>query len=171
MSIAVNLDNFLIGMRLGTQGKPVPFRANLIISAFTGIFSGAAAFCPEIFPQVMVSAANITGALMIIAFGTYCMLKRPDAPDCEKELPGLSFKGSCALGVTLAVNCIPPSLCAGIFNISPQAMAVFGTFCSLICLHVGSRAGTRLRHSMFIRQIDKISALLLIGIGIWELLA
>lgn len=172
MSIAVNLDNFVIGIQLGMQNKPIPVRSNLIISAFTGIFAGAAAFCPEIFPQVMVLAANVTGALIILVFGIYCLMKRPDAPaaEGEKELPGLSFKGSCILGFTLAVNCIPPALGAGILGISPVCMAALTAGCSFICMHVSSRAGVQLRHRAFIRQLDKISALLLIGIGALGLL-
>lgn len=169
MSIAVNLDNFIIGIQLGIQKKPIPVLSNLIISAFTGIFAGIAAACPEIFPQVMVSAANITGSLIILVFGIYCLMKKADT--CEEALPSsLSFKGSCVLGFTLAVNCIPPSLGAGILGISPISMALLGTACSFICMHVSSRVGTQLRHKSFITKLDKISALLLIGIGITELL-
>ena len=170
MSIAVNLDNFVIGMGMASRGKPVPLTANLVISAFTGLFAGIAALCPKLFPQIMVSAANRTGALLIIAFGLYCLLKPSDIPDSETTLPGLSFKGCCALGVTLAVNCIPPSLGAGISGIPAGYMAVFCTLCSLICLHVGSRTGIQLRKSSFIRQVDKLSSLILIGTGILELI-
>lgn len=170
MSIAVNLDNFVIGVQLGIQNKPIPVLSNGIISAFTGIFAGAAAFCPEIFPEVMVAAANVTGALIILVFGIYCLMKRPDASENQKELPGLSLKGSCILGFTLAVNCIPPSLGAGILGIPPFCMAAFAAACSFICMHISSRVGVRLRHKALIGQLDKISALLLIGIGALELL-
>ena len=169
MSIAVNLDNFVIGIQLGIQSKPVPVLSNIIISAFTGIFAGAAALSPEIFPQGVISAANMTGALIILVFGIYCLMKQPDADANKKELPGLTVKGSCVLGFTLAVNCIPPSLGAGILGISPLYMAVLSSVCSFICLHISSRIGVRLRHRTFIHQLDKISALLLIAIGALEL--
>lgn len=168
MSVAVNLDNFVIGIQLGMQNKPIPVRSNLIISGITGLFAGIAALCPGIFPVGMVSAANITGALIILAFGIYCLLKRPDGEN--QKLPGLSFKGSCVLGFTLAVNCIPPALGAGIIGISPLYMAVFCGACSFLCMHFSSRMGVRLQKTPILRQLDKISALLLIGIAVVELI-
>ncbi len=168
MSIAVNLDNFVIGIQLGIKNKPIPIKANLVISGISGLFSGIAAFCPSIFPHVMVSAANLTGALVILAFGIYCLLKRPDEE--SQRLPGLSLRGSCVLGFTLAVNCIPPALGAGIIGISPLSMGFFCAACSFICMHFSSRMGMRLQKSKIIHQLDKISALLLIAIAVIELL-
>ena len=169
MSIAVNLDNFVIGIQLGMKNKPIPVPANLVISGITGLFAGIAAFCPSIFPGVMVTAANITGALVILAFGIYCLLKRPDDESSQK-LPGLSLRGSMVLGFTLAVNCIPPALGAGIIGISPLSMGIFCAACSFICMHISSRMGMRLQKSRIIHQLDKISALLLIAIAVIELL-
>ena len=70
MSIAVNLDNFMIGIRLGLDQKPVPLFPNLVISAFTGLFAGIFSGLPGILPPMAVTAANAAGALMILAFGS-----------------------------------------------------------------------------------------------------
>ena len=169
MSIAINLDNFVIGVQLGMQNKHIPIRSNLIISAFTGVFSGAAAAGPEIFPQVMISAANITGSLIILVFGIYCLLKSSNVPEHNDAIPVTSLKDSCILGFTLAINCIPPSLGAGILGISPVSMALLAAGCSFLCMHLSSRIGSRFRHRTFLRQLDKISALVLIGIGTLKL--
>ena len=168
MSIAVNLDNFMIGIRLGLKHKGIPILPNLIISGFTGLFAGIFSYIPGSIPAIAVTAANVTGALMILAFGIYCLCSRSDSE--SRQIPGLSLKGACILGISLAANCIPPGIGAGISGISPISMAAFCSICSFLCLHFSSRAGIRLKESPFVRQLETISALLLIIIGIIELL-
>lgn len=167
MSIAVNLDNFMIGIRLGLDQKPVPLFPNLVISAFTGLFAGIFSGLPGILPPMAVTAANAAGAMMILAFGICCLCSRDSVED--RQLPGLSPKGACLLGISLAANCIPPAIGAGISGISSLAMALFCGICSFVCLHNGSRAGTRLRDKGISRHLKNISALLLIMIGMLEL--
>ena len=155
-----------IGIRLGLDQKPVPLFPNLVISAFTGLFAGIFSGLPGILPPMAVTAANAAGALMILAFGVCCLCSRDTG---DGRLPGLSPKGACLLGISLAANCIPPAIGAGISGISPLAMALFCGICSFVCLHNGSRAGTRLRSKGISRHLKNISALLLIMIGMLEL--
>ena len=178
MGIAVNLDNFVIGMQLGIQNKPILLRTNLIISSISGILAGLAAFGPRIFPQVMITAANIIGALIILLFGLLCLLKKSDSKSTREGVPpvpgrpqgeGLSLKGTCALGFTLAINCIPPAIGAGILHISALYIGFFCGICSFLCMYISSRLGQKLNHCSFVRHLDHISALLLICIGIIEL--
>lgn len=170
MSIAVNLDNFVIGMQLGIQKKSIPVKYNIMISSISGLIAAAAAGMPLVFPDRLTSAAGTAGALIILIFGIYCLFKRTPKTDDSNQLSVLSPKAALTLGFMLAVNVIPPALGAGILGILWLYMGISCALCSFICMHIGSHLGSRLRTAKTGDCLDQISALLLILIGLIELI-
>ena len=169
MSIAVNLDNFAIGMQLGIRKKSIPVKYNMIISSISGLIAAATAGMSLVFPDRLTSAAGTAGAWLILIFGIYCLLKRTPKASDSKQLSVLSPKAAFALGLMLAVNVIPPALGAGILGIPWFYMGIFCALCSFICMHISSRLGTRLKTAQTGACLDQVSALLLILIGLIEL--
>ena len=119
MSIAVNLDNFYdrdppwAGSKNPSRSFPT-WSSQHLPDCLQEFFPVSRAYS-RLWPS---TAANAAGALMILAFGVCCLCSRDTG---DGRLPGLSPKGACLLGISLAANCIPPAIGAGISGIfSPR---------------------------------------------------
>lgn len=169
IGIAVNLDNFLIGMNLGIRGQRLTVLSNLIIGAATGICAFASTYAARLISGNFLVYTNVIGACILILFGVYCLINGFKQNDTPEEFSALGAKDSCILGFVLAINCIPPSFSAGVMNLSPYYVSIFSALLSCICMHVSNRLGNKLVHLHILNYLTPASAILLILIGAFEL--
>lgn len=104
IGIAVNLDNFLIGLSLGLKHQKISMASNLLISAITALSAFAVTGFSNMLSQSTRIFGSVAGSLCLIVFGLYYLIK-PDENTDKYEL--LSLKQTLILGVILSVNCIP----------------------------------------------------------------
>ena len=170
IDLAVNLDNFLIGMNFGIQNRRLSPAANLFLSLTSGFF----AFIPAALSKWLFSSfsdiAETVGAGLMIFYGLCCLKHAcdpaPDSPALPDAVPFLqAFRQFFFLGVLLAVNCIPPAISAGAFLLSPPAIGFFCFLFSFLSLGLGNLLGRRLPGCPLSRVLPHLSALLLILIG------
>lgn len=170
IGIAVNLDNFIIGMNLGTRGQKLTLRSNIIIGLSTGLCAFFSTYAATLISGNFLVYTNVIGALIMIIFGIYCLLKSFGEEETPTHFSALTLKDAFILGFVLAVNCIPPSFSAGILNLSPLLVALSSALFSCLCMFVSNRLGHRLTTCRMLHFLTPASAILLIFIGIGELL-
>ena len=68
IGIAVNLDNFLIGMNLGIKGQRLTVLSNLIIGAATGVCAFASTYAARLISGNFLVYTNVIGACILILF-------------------------------------------------------------------------------------------------------
>lgn len=170
IGIAVNLDNFLIGMNLGIKGQRLTALSNLIIGAATGICAFVSTCAARLLTGTILLYTNVIGACILILFGLYCLITGFKQDDTPKEFTAVDVKDSAILGFMLAINCIPPSFSAGVMDLSPYYVSIFAAVLSCICMYVSNRLGHRLVQLRFLNCLTPASAILLILIGLCELL-
>lgn len=170
IGIAVNLDNFIIGMNLGARGQKLTLTSNLIIGLSTGVCAFAATYAANLISGNFLVYTNVIGALIMIIFGVYCLFKSVHEEETPAEFLDMSLKDTFVLGFVLAVNCIPPSFSAGILKLSPWIVGCFCAFFSYLCMLISNRLGYKLTGYRIFKFLTPFSALLLIIIGGAELL-
>jgi putative Mn2+ efflux pump MntP len=173
IGLAVNLDNFLIGMDLGLKHQPLPLLSNFLISLTSGLFAFFPAWLARVLFSSCLSYAETIGAALMIFYGLWCLKKAGEGNDSLLETqPEIPVRGRQALflGVLLAVNCIPPAVSAGAFFLSPAAVGLFCCGFSFLSLWLGNRLGGKIAGSFGTKFLPHLSALLLILIGLWQLL-
>ncbi len=74
IAIAINLDNFFIGLQLGLQHRKMPFYANLTIACMTTAATFLASMTTWLFNEKIITTSGILAALFLIVFGVYNML-------------------------------------------------------------------------------------------------
>lgn len=175
IGIAVNLDNFVIGMNMGIRGQKLTIFSNFLIGFTTGVCAFGSTYAARLISGNFLVYTNFIGAVIMIFFGYFCLIKDSipkNTTDLEKEN---DFCAPCMqetvfLGFVLAINCIPPSFSAGVMDMSPLYIAFFAALFSCISMHVSNRLGYRLLHFRFIKMLSPASSILLIAIGIIELI-
>ena len=168
IAATVNLDNFLLGMNLGTRGQTLTITSNLIIGCFTGacafLFTTAACVLSGSF----IKYANCFGALLMIMFGVYSLISEILEKQEIADLSIMTRKDTCLLGMILAINCIPPSFSAGMAGLNPISMGIFSALFSFLSMFFSNKLGKALIHDRFFRFLTPLSSMLLILIGIGE---
>jgi putative Mn2+ efflux pump MntP len=177
IGLAVNLDNLLIGIHLGLQGRRLPLWQNLVIGCATGGCAFLSTAAARLISGNIFFYTNLCGAGIMILFGIFCFyqcLTKAQEADPLRETPDYLEPGGIldvlALGFLLAVNCIPPSISAGVMGLSPWWIGLFSLLFSFLGMEGSMRMGDRLHHSRFPGYITPISAGLMILIGVAELL-
>lgn len=172
IGLAVNLDNFLIGMSLGLKRQSLPFSSNILISLISGLFAYLPARLTRAVSSSCLPAAETIGAVLMILYGLFCLSEAfRETPFVSQEpaLAPVNGRQTLVLGILLAVNCIPPAVSAGTFSLPPAAVGLFCGLFSFLSLWLGSRAGGRLAAKSGIRFLPHAAALLLILIGVISL--
>lgn len=170
ISIAVNLDNFLIGVNLGLKHQKLTLLSNLIIAGVTAVCSLLATGLSDMISDDLLFFSNLVGAAFLIVFGVFCLLKQEDDEKLMEKYKDLSLKKSFLLGLVLSINCIPPAFSAGIFNIPPLLMGAFSGVFSFLCMFVSNRFGRFFHKFSWIDKLTPISYLLLIAVGLIEII-
>lgn len=171
IGLAVNLDNFLIGMSLGLKRQSLPFSSNLLISLISGLFAYLPArLTKAVFSGCLPTAGRI-GAVLMILYGFFCLYEASRETALASQVPPaapVNSRQAFVLGILLAVNCVPPAVSAGAFAFSPAAVGLFCCVFSFLSLWLGNRMGSRLAETSGIRYLPHLAAVLLIFIGmIW----
>ena len=94
--------------------------------------------------------------------------QKNDTPELQ-ETP--RFTDVLILGFVLAVNCIPPSLSAGVMSLSPIWVGFFSMLFSCLSIQVSVILGQKFLRCRFFSVLTPFSAVLLILIGVLELFA
>lgn len=174
IGIAVNLDNFVIGMNLGVRGQKLTIFPNVIIGLTTGICAFGSTYAAKLISGNFMVYANFIGAIVMILFGYYCLVKDsiPKASPEEDniQIDNISIRETVFLGFMLAINCIPPAFSAGAMNQSPLYIAFFCALFSCVSMHVSNRLGHKLLQIPLMKMLTPASSVLLIVLGIVELI-
>lgn len=163
IGIAVNLDNFLIGLSLGLKHQKISMASNLLISAITALSAFAVTGFSNMLSQSTRIFGSVAGSLCLIVFGLYYLIK-PDENTDKYEL--LSLKQTLILGVILSVNCIPPSFSAGVFKIPPLLMGLCAGGFSMLSMFISSRFCVCFSKKTWIKKLSPLSYILLILLGL-----
>ena len=154
LALATNLDNLCIGMAYGCQGRLIGTRINACIALISGLVSFVLCWASSLFAVEIQKTANLLGALLLIAMGMYTLFSKHDA----QQITSIGRTSAMALGLTLAVNCIPAALGAGLTGLPPLWLgASIATF-SFLTVGLGNLAGCRVREKMTTRLLDSVSA-------------
>ncbi len=171
IGLAVNLDNLVIGLNFGVKHHRISVLSNALMSLITGVFAFLSTYLAGMLSSMLFSTTNLIGAVLIILFGAYCLctsLFRPASPFTEPR--GLSLPELVGLGVLLAVNCVPPSLSAGVIGLNAGLVGTFSGVFSFLCLLIGNRLGDKLGKLKCLHMLEYLSSILLIAIGVMELI-
>ena len=106
LAIATNLDNLCIGMAYGCQGRLIGTKINACIALISGLVSFALCWASSFLAVEIQETANLIGALLLIGMGVYTLFSTHN----KQEAASIGRTSAVALGLTLAVNCIPAAL-------------------------------------------------------------
>lgn len=167
LGLAVNLDNFMIGLSLGMRRQRISLQANLVMA----LLSGGVTFVSMRFAQLlsgeMAAWANLAGAVLLILFGVFCMFH--NAEEGEQGYGVECWSEILILGVLMAINCIPPAFSAGAMGMNSAVVTLSAFVCALVCMGISSHLGARLRSARGFVHMDQMAAALLILIGLAEM--
>ena len=169
IGIAVNLDNFLIGVSLGLRQCRLSMSSNLLIAAVTAFFSFAAAALSDILSENLLFFGQLAGSAFLIGFGLFCLFRPDDNDRVAQKYHLMTVKQTFMLAFVLSVNCIPPAFSAGIFRISPVLMGLCAGMFSFACMYISNRFGNYFIQKPWIQKLTPFSYLLLILIGVIEI--
>lgn len=170
IGIAVNLDNFLIGMNIGMRHQKLSLFSNAIIGMTTGICAFFSTYAAKLIASSLIAYTNVISSLVMILFAVYCLLDSLRGEEEALKYSPMKLKDTVILGFVLAINCIPPAFSAGILELSPWYVAGFCALFSFISMYAGSRMGHNLTNNRFLKFLSPASSVLLILIGLGELL-
>ncbi len=165
LAIATNLDNLCIGMAYGCQGRLIGTKINACIALISGLVSFALCWASSFLAVEIQETANLIGALLLIGMGVYTLFSTHN----KQEAASIGRTSAVALGLTLAVNCIPAALGAGLTGLPPHWLGVAIAAFSFLTVGIGNLTGSRIREKMTTRLLDVISAACMVGIGIFEI--
>lgn len=169
IGIAANLDNLCVGMAYSMSGKRISLTNNIIISSVSGVLSGISCAVANSLGQANLSIAKTVGAVLLILVGLYTLYDVLAHP-CEeaKAEKKSGFFDMLILGIILAVNGIASALGAGLFETASIPLGISIAVFSFIAISVGSAVSRRVKYCSWQKWLSIAGALLLIGIGIWE---
>lgn len=170
ISIAVNLDNLLIGISLGLKGRRLSLLSNSIIAGVTFVLTFGGACLTWLISEHLQNAWQTAGALFLICFGLYCLIKKDSEDAMAEKYQSLSIAQSFALGLILGLNCIPPALSAGMLNIHPVFISLFAGIFSFLSMFASNRFSHRFTKLPWIDKASFLSNILLIMTGFIEIL-
>ena len=171
IGITVNLDNFLIGLNLGMQKKEISVGKNFLMAAITGASALGSMKAARMISDNYMFTANFIGALLLIGFGVYCYIGTKKKKEQETIFTGevFSLKECLVMGLFLALNCIPPSLSAGIMRMDMWLVSGFAFFSAFVLMFISNRLGFKMSSQKKFGFLGPLSAIILIVVGIIEL--
>ena len=175
LGVATNLDNLIIGMSMGFQGKRISPAQNGVIAAL----SAAAAFVCCYVSSLCAAVGripNILGGVLLILLGAGPLMihRKPHTQEegCPAKPGGpgaLSWRETVVLGLALAANCLATAFAAGMTGLGPVPIALVTGGFSLLCVGVGNLLGCRGSRLVSGPWLERAAAVLLILIGVWEI--
>ncbi|MCR1840030.1 manganese efflux pump MntP family protein [Murimonas intestini] len=169
IGIAVNLDNFIIGMNIGMRHQKLTLFSNFLIGLTTGICAFFSTYAAKLIATSLIDYTNVIGALVMILFAVYCLLDSLREDEKTLQYSAMKLKDTLVLGFILAINCIPPAFSAGILSLSAWYVAAFCALFSFVSMYAGNHLGHSLTNNRFLKFLAPASSILLILIGLGEL--
>ena len=171
IGLAVNLDNLLIGIHLGIRHQRPSAGQNLVIGGTTGLCAFGSTCAARLISGHFLFYTNLIASAIMILFGIFCLYQsvtqKEETPELQ-DAPRLT--DVLILGFVLAVNCIPPSLSAGVMSLSPLWVGFFSMLFSCLSIQASVLLGHKFLRCKFFSMLTPLSAILLILIGALELL-
>lgn len=171
IGLAVNLDNLLIGIHLGIRHQRLSAGQNLVIGGTTGLCAFGSTCAARLISGHFLFYTNLIASAIMILFGIFCLYQsvtqKEETPELQ-DAPRLT--DVMILGFVLAVNCIPPSLSAGVMSLSPLWVGFFSMLFSCLSIQASVLLGHKFLRCKFFSMLTPLSAILLILIGALELL-
>lgn len=174
LGIATNLDNFMIGLSVGLEGKRISFFSNLAIalsSALAGLLSGyLASLCTG-----LGRWPGYAGGGLLILLGLWPLLfakgqeRAPQKKEQRDYAAYIGVRKTLVLGVALAVNCVAAAFGAGMTGVAPAVGAGMIGLGSFLAVGLGALLGRATSAKVRGGWLEKVSAGMMILIGILEL--
>ncbi len=175
LGIATNLDNFMIGLSVGLEGKRITMLSNLVIalsSALAGFLSCYLAFlCAG-----LGRWPGLLGGAMLISLGLWQLLapnKQAEHTRPQKETrpyeARIGLRKTLFLAAALAVNCVPASFAAGMTGVYPAQTAAMIGAGSFLAVGAGGLMGKYTSAKVKGAWLEKSAALMMAFIGVLEL--
>lgn len=169
IGIAVNLDNFLIGVSLGLKHRKLKLSSNFLIAAITALSTFAATKISDILSENLLFFSSLAGAVFLIVFGFFCLIRPEDDERVCEKYQLMTLKQTLLLGLVLSINCIPPAFFAGMLNIPPLLMGLSTGLFSFMSMFISNRFGNFFNQKPWVKKLTPFSYILLIIIGVAEL--
>ena len=109
IGIAVNLDNFVIGMNMGIRGQKLTIFSNFLIGLTTGVCAFGSTYAARLITGNFLVYTNFIGAVIMIFFGYFCLIKDSIPKNTQDQENETDFCVPCMqetvfLGFVLAIN-------------------------------------------------------------------
>lgn len=170
ISIAVNLDNFLIGINLGLKNRKLSLFNNIIIALMTALTTFTASLVTWLISDIFAAASSAFGAAFLIIFGVYCLCLNDSETEITEKYMELTVAKTVTLGLVLSANCIPPAFSAGMLGISPLIIGLYAGIFSFLCMFLSNHFGSFLGKFKYVTKLTPLSNGLLILTGLIELI-
>ncbi len=195
LGIAANLDNLGIGLAYGLKNIKVPFRSNLFIAVLSGLATllsiSFGHFLSDFLPHKL---ANTFGGLIVSMIGVWTLIqqyfpqsqcKQVSAKTFWSKLGNLiknpiladkdgsktiSINESILLGIALSLNCLSTGLGAGMTRINSIGLAISIMIFSLLTIYAGTQIADRYTSTSLENNVNLLTGLILIIIGIYEII-
>jgi putative sporulation protein YtaF len=192
--IVANLDNLLLGAVYGLREIKILPAVNLILAVISGLailFSGYFGFL--ICRLFSVRLCALIGGFVLVAIGVWVLVahikdqrqnqippqrqtnscrKANTRTEAKNAIPEdnteISMREAWALGLTLALNCIPLGIGAGLGTVNVPQLAFWVAFFSYVSVWAGLYLGNQ--HGILIlkRFATPIAGVILIAIGLYQ---
>lgn len=195
LGIAANLDNLGIGLAYGLKKIEVPFKSNLFIAVLSGIATLLSVFFGYLLSDFLPpKLANTFGGLIVsmIGIGTIIqqylpqsqykqantsksfwiklgnLINNPVLADQDGSKT-ISVSESLLLGFALSLNCLGTGLGAGMTRLHSFGLAISIMFFSLLAIYAGTQIAGRYTSTYLKNNVNLLTGLILIIIGIYEI--
>lgn len=178
---SASIDSFIIGLSYGIKKYRISFSRNLLISfitlAGTTLSIAAGSY---IAPFLSEKTAQILGSLILTALGAYYLFRfirlmiqkiRSKTPLTSTDIKSpswLTCKEALSVGAALSINNMGMGIGASMTGISLIPTCAATLFFSVFLLFLGNHIGKSTIFHPAERFADFISAIILIGLGIYE---
>ncbi len=187
LGIVANLDNMCMGFVYGLQRKRVSFLSNAVIALISGAATFISCFLGGLAATTITEWASLIGGILLCLAGVWMVVDAlrskhkhegeaqdaPDYPHFRRDKNGhkhITFRETALLGLALGLNCIGLAVGAGLSGIDSGILAASMAVFSFLTVWLGNAVG--LRHLLHRRipqkTIEVVSALLVVGIGLYE---
>lgn len=187
LGIVANLDNMCMGFVYGLQRKRVSFLSNAVIALISGAATFISCFLGGLAATTIKEWAGLSGGILLCLAGVWMVVDAlrkhkhdgqaqdaPDYPHFKRDKNGnkhITFRETALLGLALGLNCIGLALGAGLSGIDSFVLAASMVVFSFLTVWLGNAVALRrlLHRKIPQKTIEVISALLVVGIGLYEI--
>ena len=183
LAVTATCDSLLIGLNYGVKKVYIPWKANLLTSALCFLGTWGAMYAGGFLEQTFPTAAEKLGGLLLTALGLsmtvtafrpschdYCDRVRANPRKIDRNCSSaIEMKEAFSLGAVLAANNVGVGLGASMIGLSPLVTSALCSIMSFLFLSAGCKLGKKLCGLKFAEIAEKVSACLLLIVGVFSL--